>query len=119
MQPNQRAELETLKKAVLDGMASSLDEGGSGYSKADILRCRKLLDGFVAGMDKLGAPAAEDAILAEVETIVLALNKLNDECGHALIETTQRQDLCALILTAARQAGLAGEEDVTASWREW
>ena len=36
------------------------------------------------------------------------------------IETDQREQLCALIITAANRAGLvSGVYDITEEWREW
>jgi hypothetical protein len=54
-----------------------------------------------------------------VKRVVLKLNKLNASCDGALIETDQREDLCELIQTAAKSAGLNSDQDATVSWREW
>lgn len=50
---------------------------------------------------------------------VLKLNKLKEKCGGSIIETDQREDLCQIILVAARRAGLKTEEDMTEEGREW
>ncbi len=60
-----------------------------------------------------------DQILAAAKQAVLNLNALNKECGGRLIETDQREDLCELILVAAKLAGLESDEDITEEWREW
>ena len=55
-----------------------------------------------------------------VKTAVVKLNKLNDRCDGSLIETDQREQLCELIITAARGAGLSSDKyDITEEWREW
>ena len=35
---------------------------------------------------------------------VLKLNELNEKCDHGLLETDQREDVCALTLLTAKQA---------------
>lgn len=119
MTPEQNQQLQAVKKDVLDGMADALAHGATGYTHTHIVHCRKILDLFLAAMGQLQAPAAEETILGVVEDTVLRLNELNDECGHMLIDVDQRNPLCELILTAARCAGLPGDEDVTQAWREW
>ncbi|WP_171470266.1 hypothetical protein [Frigoriglobus tundricola] len=59
-------------------------------------------------------------VLKAVKTVVVRLNKLNDQCDGVLIETGRREQLCALLIAAAQRAGLVSDEyDVTAPWREW
>lgn len=51
---------------------------------------------------------------------MLELNKLNDDSDGALIETSEREQLCDIIIAAAQQAGLeSDEDDITYEWREW
>ena len=116
-------ELNEIQVRLLEGMREYLeplddeDEGPS-YTLEDVEACRVILDDFRLAMS--GVPRGDDAaILATVRRVVERLNELNVNAGEELIETDQREDLCALILAAARQAGLETDEDVTEEWREW
>jgi hypothetical protein len=72
----------------------------------------------VSRMSRAAASGPNGIELLIKETVV-RLNDLNDRCGGALIETDQREDLCQIILVAARGAGLTTLADVTEAWREW
>lgn len=55
-----------------------------------------------------------------VRNAVLAVNELNAPCDHGLIETDEREDLCAVFLRAGALRGLHGaHEDIMVQWREW
>ncbi len=95
----------------------------AGYTEAEIDRSAKIIDTYLASLaaipPELKNPRREDAILVAAKTAVLAFNKLNDECEQPIIETDQREMLCELLLSAAHEAGLEGDEDITEEWREW
>jgi hypothetical protein len=57
--------------------------------------------------------------MAATERAVPALNELNDRCDGCLIETDQREQLCDILIAAAKNAGLDSDEDITEAWREW
>jgi hypothetical protein len=57
--------------------------------------------------------------MAATERAVPALNELNDRCDGCLIETDQREQLCDILIAAAKNAGLDSDEDITQAWREW
>ncbi len=52
-----------------------------------------------------------------VQHTIEQLNALNESCDGCLIETDQREELCLLILAAAKDAGLESDDDVTEQWR--
>jgi hypothetical protein len=55
-----------------------------------------------------------------VKTAVVKLNRLNEQCYGCLIETDQREQLCELIISAAKRAGLVSTVyDITEEWRDW
>jgi hypothetical protein len=92
----------------------------SDYTQEHINRCETLLDDFFAALAMPPTTGQQDYILKAVKTVVLELNELNDDCGGALIETSEREQLCDIIIAAAQDAGLeTDEEDVTYEWREW
>lgn len=109
--------MNALKESLLEGMrnyVADMDEPYYPLEKVD--ECGRIIDDFLAAM---AHASGEPAIMAEVKRTVLALNKLNDECGGSLIETSQREDLCDLIERAANMAGLATDDDITERWRHW
>jgi len=62
---------------------------------------------------------SQQGIRDAVQKIVTDLNALNEKCECSLIETDQREDLCELILVAAKAAGLDTDEDHITEGREW
>ena len=111
--------LETIKARLIEGMTDYIADGDDSYTKADIKKCYKILEQFMARLGKLGASATETAILDYVKQAVQDLNALNSSVDGCLIETDQREDLCAYILFAAKESGLKQDGDVTEEWREW
>lgn len=123
-----------LKKSIISQMTDYMKFGGaedesdhdydpnfdSGYTQEEINQCEKLLDLFLTSLEKLPETSKNEYILDVVKKVVFGLNKLNEDCDYSLIETDQREDLCELIITASKKAGLeSNEDDVTEEWREW
>jgi hypothetical protein len=112
-----------LRTDTLEGMreylAGVLDSGGEpGYTGADIGECGRIVDACLAGIARADK-GDEAAVTAAVREATLALNELNARCNHHLIETDQREHLCALFGQAAIARGVGSGEDLTAPWREW
>ena len=117
-------ELLDIKERLLKGMLSYMEreEGEDGfddYSKEDVDRCASILDRYLSSVLDPSVHGVSEGIMAAVKTAVLALNDLNEQCEHSLIETDQREDICELIIHAASLAGLDGNDDITEEWREW
>jgi hypothetical protein len=92
----------------------------AGYTQKHIDQCGKILGAFFDDLSRVPQENKDKAILSSVRTTVLALNKLNDDCGGGLIETDQREQLCEIIISGARDAGLVSPQyDITEEWREW
>ena len=123
-----------LRKAVLDGMVSYMKYGAAesetdpdydptfdaGYEQADIDRCARIIDELLASLEGVPRVKKDESILKAVKAAVVKLNTLNDRCDGILIETDQREQLCALIIAAAKRAGLVSSVyDITEEWREW
>ena len=115
-----------VRKRLLDGMVSYMQQIGRetanasdcGYSQEHIDRCAEIVDAYLAG-SMPNHKLLPDQILAAAKQAVLNLNALNKESDWRLIETDQREELCELILIAAKLAGLETDEDITEEWREW
>ncbi len=127
-------ELLELKKEIIDGMVSFMKFGGAddendpeydpeydaGYTQKHIDQCSKIIDEFFSALKNTPDLKKNESILKTVKATVVKLNKLNDKCDGSIIETDQREQLCELIITAAKHAGIeSNEDDITEEWREW
>lgn len=126
-------ELLALKQHTTDRMVSYMKFGAAddekdpdydptfdaGYTQKHIDGCSKIIDDYFAALKVIPALKSEECIAKAVKSAVLKLNHLNEECDGNLIETDQREELCELILSAAKQVGLESNEDLTEEWREW
>lgn len=113
-------DIAAVQQRLLEGMRKYRKIAGDncGYTDRDILQCNEILEAYLAslgGAERKTRKFIEDA----VKNIVLKLNELNQKCEGSIIETDQREDICQIILVAARRAGLETEEDITEEWREW
>lgn len=116
-------DLQQVKADTLEGMREYLadvvaDGGDPGYTEDEIGQCDAILDTFLAKVAAAGK-GNSGAVMAAVRESVLALNALNEDCSHGLIETDQREEICSLIIDAAQGAGVGSGEDITEPWREW
>ena len=127
-------ELVELKKAIIDGMFSFMKYGGAddendpeydpeydaGYTQRHIDQCSRIIDEFFGALANIPNLTRNESILKAVKAAVVKLNKLNEKYDGSIIETDQREQLCELIITAAKHAGLNSDvDDVTEEWREW
>lgn len=114
-----------LKGEIVDGMLAYMERDDEedfdpGYSQQDVDKCAAILQDYLVTVLRPSAHGDAEQIMAAVKAVVIALNDLNEDCDHGLIETDQREQLCELIINAAGQAGLeASGEDITEEWRDW
>lgn len=107
---------ETVIAPMIEYQQEIEDEG---YAREHIDRCEALIHDYLDALDALEEPT-DAAIMAQVETLVLALNDLNEETDYAMIETVEREAIAEVIQEAAVAAGLREiPEDVTEEWRDW
>jgi hypothetical protein len=110
-------EIEHLQSEIVAGMRAFLTDGSATYDEADILECSRALGEHCAAMQQVETTEQARAL---TRTTVLRLNELNERCGGGLIETDQREQICALISrTGARRGFNREDEDITGEWREW
>lgn len=95
------------------------DDDEPAYQKADVEECDQLLTAFINQV--ASDPQANDLIwlTSQVEILVKSLNQLNIKHEYQLIETDQREDICALIDLVVADAGHHYEVDITEPWRQW
>lgn len=87
------------------------------YGTRDVNTCGEILLKFTDALSR--ADGDQEKITGQVKQTILALNALNEQCEHELIETGQREDICDYIIAAVQAAGWKTDEDVTEEWREW
>ena len=110
-------ELKKIRNTLIKGMLDYRADGGAGYSKADVEKCRRLLEDH---LDSLSSARDRKAANECVKATVLKLNKLNEKAGYELIETDQREDICKYLMRAGALLGFNREdEDITEEWRDW
>jgi hypothetical protein len=109
--------LQAGKASLLAGMRDFMADGEAAYQEEHIADCARILDAYASAVAQ--APDAQTSRGA-VERAVVALNALNERCDGQLIETDQRELICAFIIHAGALRGFNREdEDVTEEWREW
>ena len=127
-------EIQRMRRQAIESMVHFMKYGGAesesdpdfdpqfdaGYTQEHVDECAGIIDAYLATVSAITGVDRDRRILDAVKSVVLALNALNDRCDGTLIETDQREELCPLIIAAARLAGLTADQyDVTEEWREW
>jgi hypothetical protein len=109
--------LSATKENLLRGLRDFMVNASATYDEDDVVDCGRIIDRYVETLAHVPDRAtARDA----ARTAVLALNELNNRCEGELIETDQREQICAIIIEAGALRGFNGpDEDVTEDWREW
>lgn len=105
--------LELLEKSINDYMEiADVD-----YTAEDVKKCMDLINNH---LDKVALTNSENEGMELVETTVLDLNDLNEDCDYSLIETEQREFICEIIIQAGAIMGYNDEnEDITEEWRDF
>ena len=90
-----------------------------GFTQKDIAKCEALILEYLVALESITEPANKE-IMKHVKKLVLALNKLNEKTDYCLLETEERESICAIIQNSAVECGLTNpEDDITEEWREW
>ncbi len=98
-----------------------------GYTQREVDQCEKILDAFIATLIE---PVTDySLVMNAVKNTVIALNKLNDSCESPIIETDQREYICAFIeeviiakgvdIEALAASQKCTRHEITDAWREW
>ena len=117
---NLNAYKEKVTQTVIEPMLSFMAEwDDSDYTAEDVADCQALLETYLDSLATMSSPS-DDAIMTRVETLVLALNDLNQRTDYSLIETEAREAIWEVIQTSAIDCGLKEySDDITEQWREW
>ena len=111
--------LVEMRKQIAKEMLEYRAEADPDYGPQDVENCAAVLDRFLAAAASASGPDRDARLLAAVEAAVTSLNELVAE-REELIETGEREAICALIDAALADAGYDTKgRDVTEQWREW
>ena len=114
------AEIEDKKTYLLHWMYDFIEgEDEPAYLQEHIEECDQVLSSFIDDVANSHQRSDFLWVSAQVESLVKKLNELNFNLDHQLIETDQREDICALIKLVLQKAGHECKEDMTEKWREW
>lgn len=103
---------------LIEPMISFMEDlGDCDYTADDINRCKDLIFNYLDALDDMATPS-DTLIMEQVESLVLALNELNEEFDF--IETMEREAIWEIIQNSAIEYGLSEyDDDITGQWREW
>ncbi len=90
----------------------------------------RLLKEFVISVELCSASTADyPLVMQNIETLVIALNKVNEDFDHGVTETDEREELCAFIdevilakgidIEALAASQSCGRHELTDQWRDW
>lgn len=98
------------------------------YPESMMQRTDEVLAEFEAEVAAFDDPS-DDEVFAAIESVVLALNGVNEEYDEAAYETEERENLCAYLDATLTEAGIdvaalaarrgIGRYEITDDWREW
>lgn len=99
-------------------------QGLTQYTESNCNACKQIFDDLIEDLIDAGENARAEAKLSLFKEAILKTNALNERCGYALIETGEREELCALTDSISRAAGLdpgsySEGEGVASEWRDW
>ncbi|MDD3590948.1 MAG: DUF5713 family protein [Thermoguttaceae bacterium] len=108
-----RRELDELIEPIEEYVGSLEDDD---CTLKDVESMRKILEEFLEAIeDKQGN---EKNLYRAVEKAVDKLNKLDEKTDHGLIETDEREALCAFFDAGAAYVGVDAD-DIAGEWRDW
>ena len=115
---------EVKKLYPFDLWRRQFEDGLEQYTEENINLAIAIIDNLLANLVDLGESASLNEKIELFRVSVEAMNELNDELDGCLIETGEREELCALYDDIALAAGIDpaqyGEGDGIASeWRDW
>ncbi len=102
----------------------AFNDGLEQYTEKNVDAAQQILDELIDNLIKLGEGASEADKLKLFQDATLSFNELNEELDGELIETGEREDLCALIDEIGMAAGIdpsryGAGDGIASEWREW
>ena len=114
---NQSSDIPTITKNLKTGMLEYMAVEKVDYTAKDVEQCILLINNYRSDLSKTKTKEEGFKI---VKRLVNDLNKLNEKCEHQLIETDQREQICAIIMLSGNMKGYNSKtEDFTQNLRDW
>ncbi|EGW30396.1 uncharacterized protein SPAPADRAFT_52485 [Spathaspora passalidarum NRRL Y-27907] len=109
--------IDRLVVALRRHLESFMHHANYPYTQNDVDACISLLIDYTI---KVRETTSRDEAMEIVESTVLKLNDINENCGCALIETAEREEIAEIIILAGHEMGYnTMNEDITEEWRDW
>ncbi len=90
--------IEDTKRHLLHWMIEYIkDDENPPYTKKDVAECDTILTKFISEVDASPKKADYKWVVSKVKELVLTLNSFNEKHDCSIIETDQREDICALM----------------------
>lgn len=117
MNLSENQQIKTISQRLKESMIDFIEPDETSYDEKDVETCMNLINTFLKNLDETNS---KEEGMKVVETTVLALNELNENCDGEMIETGQREDIAEIIILAGNLKGYNSlDEDITEEWREW
>ncbi len=100
------SEIKEKKSYLLHWMYDFIeDDDEPAYLVQHVEACDQILTSFINEVAKSQHKSEFSWLSAQIEDLVNKLNALNFKLDHQLIESDQREDICALVELIVRNAG--------------
>ena len=116
------SKIEEKKKYLLHWMYDFIeDDDEPAYQASDVEAFDQIISSFILTVLTADSEQKQNFewISGQIENLVRTLNTLNKKHDSVLIETDQREDICALIDLVIEATGHISVGDITKTWREW
>ena len=116
---------EAKRSYPFDRWQAGYAHGLSQYSERNCWRAMTIIDRLIRRLGELGEDASVEVELTRIQEAVESLNRLNSELEFRLIETGEREELCALIDIVASAVGVDPKDhrsdggSIACRWRDW
>ena len=114
---NQSLDISTILQNLESGMIQYMAIEKVAYTASDVDKCMTFIKDYLIEMSN--TKTKQEGIKV-INKLVLNLNDLNTHCEHQLIETDQREQICAIITLSGYDKGFNSKnEDLTENLRDW
>lgn len=101
--------LECLRSCMDGGEYPNPYEGSYRYTAEDVADFEKILDDYTEKVFEAEYDPADSARC--VQEVFSKIDRLNEQCGHALIDTWRRERVCGFINSIAANVEMAQKSD--------
>jgi len=104
-------------KLLKKDMLAFIVDNDVNYTETDVEECQRILNMY---LNDAAVVEGKPAFLNLAKTTLEKLNELNYKCNYDLIETGEREKICAIMIKSGQLKGFnKKDEDFTEEWREF